>query len=347
MIARLALATAVVAVVLGVSAAPASAHSGSGSVGASNYLTEISDVVPATGDVTVRVLDLGDRLELTSRSDDDVIVLGYEDEPYLKISADGVFENTRSSATYVNADRQASADIPEDVDADAEPEWRKVSDGRTVRWHDHRAHWMGSDDPPAVAAEPDRAHVVFDRWEVPLTIDGAKVLVTGTLTWSPGPSMGLWLAAAAALTALAMGAFLVLRRHRVLVLAAAVVIVVLVGIAQTIGLAFAPNQGGPAVVRFFATAMYPAIGWVFGFLGVLYVRLNRPDAVYVAAMAGAVAVLVGGAQDLGSLAKAHTPFLGGELLARSAVAASLGIGVAVLLMCFALRPRPSARPAAR
>ena len=339
---------AIAAGLLGVvlAASPASAHSGSGSVGASNYLTEISQVVPATDDVTVRVLDLGDRLELTSRSDHDVIVLGYEDEPYLKISDDGVFENTRSSATYINTDRQASADIPDDVDPDAKPKWRKVSDGRTVRWHDHRAHWMGSDDPPAVAADPDREHVVFDRWQVPFTIDGEEALVTGTLTWSPGPSMGLWLAAAAALTALMLGAFLLLRRHRVLVLAAAVVIVVIIGVAQTIGLAFAPNQGGPAVVRFFATAMYPAIGWIFGILGVVYVRLNRPDAVYVASMAGAVAVLVGGLQDLGSLAKAHTPFLGGEVLARWAVTASLGIGVAVLVMCFALRPRASARPKA-
>ena len=336
-----AIAAGILAVVL--TASPASAHSGSGSVGASNYLTEISDVVPATDDVAVRVLDLGDRLELTSRSDDDVIVLGYEDEPYLKISDDGVFENTRSSATYVNTDRQASADIPDDVDPDAKPEWRKVSDGRTVRWHDHRAHWMGSDDPPAVAADPDREHVVFDRWEVPLTIDGEEVLVTGTLTWSPGPSLGMWLAAAAALTGISMGAFLLLRRHRVVVLAVVVVIVVLVGVAQTIGLAFAPNQGGSAVVRFFATAIYPAMGWIFGIIGVLYVRLNRPDAVHVAAMAGAVAVLVGGVQDLGSLAKAHTPFLGGEVLARWAITASLGLGVAVLVMCFLLRPRASAR----
>ena len=324
-------------------APPATAHSGSGSVGPSNYLTELTEIEPAVDGVRVRVLDLGDRLELTNASDDDVVVLGYEDEPYLKVGPGGVFENRLSSATYVNADRQATTDIPEEVDAKADPEWRKVSDGRTVRWHDHRAHWMGSEDPPAVDADRSRRHVIFDRWEVPIVVAGTKVTVAGTLTWSPAPSPWAWLAIAAAVSGVGLGAFFALRRHRVGVLAVAVCVAAVVGILQTAGLSLAPNQAGSAGVRFAATAVYPAMGWIAGVVGVRLLAKGRPDGIYIAMMAGAVALLVGGLQDVSSLARAHTPFLWDSSWARLAVATNLGVGVAVLAMCAVLRPRQAVR----
>ena len=62
--------------------------------------------------------------------------------------------------------------LPAIADADAEPEWEHVSGGRTVEFHDHRTHWMDTVPPAAVRADPDRETVIFDHWEIPLTIDG-------------------------------------------------------------------------------------------------------------------------------------------------------------------------------
>lgn len=343
MIRRLVVLVGFPVAVLVVPAAPASAHSGSGSVGPSNFLTELSGVEPAAPDVRVRVLDLGDQLELTNRGEDDVIVLGYEDEPYLRIGPDGVFENRLSTATYINTEREADVDIPDDVDAEARPEWRKVSDGQTARWHDHRTHWMATDDPPAVAADPNRSHVILERWEVPFDIGDQRSTITGTLTWSPGPNVLLWLALGGGFAAATMAAFVVFRSRRVTVLAAVVAIVVLVGIAQTIGLAFAPNQVGPPVLRFLATAIYPAMGWIAGVFAVLWLVRRRPDGVYIAAMAGAVALLVGGLSDLSVLTRAHVQFGADADLARAAVALSLGGGSAVLGMCLALKPKQAVK----
>ena len=64
-------------------------------------------LTPALPGVTVRVLQFGDDLELVNRSGTEVVVPGYEDEPYLRIGPDGVWRNQRSPATYINLDRYA------------------------------------------------------------------------------------------------------------------------------------------------------------------------------------------------------------------------------------------------
>ena len=60
----------------------------------------------------VDVVDAGSRLELENRTGETVQVLGYSDEPYLRIERDGVFENRRSPTLYANADRKGSAAVP-------------------------------------------------------------------------------------------------------------------------------------------------------------------------------------------------------------------------------------------
>ena len=80
---------------------------------------------------------------------------------------DGVFQNRRSPATYLNADRQGTRAIPPEADPTAEPEWEQISTGQVARWHDHRTHWMGGLKPPGVQSDPDRRQTVAP-WEVVL-----------------------------------------------------------------------------------------------------------------------------------------------------------------------------------
>ena len=52
--------------------------------------------------MTVRIRDLGRRIELVNDTDQDVVVLGYQSEPYLRVGPAGVFENGRSPSLYQN-----------------------------------------------------------------------------------------------------------------------------------------------------------------------------------------------------------------------------------------------------
>src|ERR1035441_3724017 len=84
-------------------AQPASAHTVSG-VGATNWKTTLIGVSPAVPGLTVHVVDTGSDLQV-SNSGREVVVLGYQGEPYLRVGPAGVFENMQSPSTYLNCSR--------------------------------------------------------------------------------------------------------------------------------------------------------------------------------------------------------------------------------------------------
>ena len=121
-------------------------------------------------------------MELVVREGHEVTIYGYEGEPFARILRDGtVQKNQRSPATYLNADRYAEAPVPKSADPKAPPLWETVDDSGTLRWHDHRMHYMATGTPPQVKDESKRTKV-FD-YEIPLRIDGREGAVEGTLFW--------------------------------------------------------------------------------------------------------------------------------------------------------------------
>jgi hypothetical protein len=187
-------------------AGPASAHVGGGTAG-SDFDGRVTAIRPELPGVTARVLQFGDDLELVNRTGTEVVVPGYDDEPYLRIGPDGVWRNQRSPATYINLDRYGRVRLPDTADSRAEPKWVQLSTQPHYVWHDHRTHWMTQGLlPPVVAADPGRSHTVFD-WRVPLRYGDTDAEIDGVLTWSPPPSPWLvWpLYAATALLAAAAG----------------------------------------------------------------------------------------------------------------------------------------------
>lgn len=160
----------------------------------------------------MRLFDVQGTIELTYDGSGTLIVIGYEGEPYLRIGPDGVEQNVNSPATYLNQDRYARTPLPATADAEATPDWQQISSGRTVSFHDHRTHWMSTVPPTQVEADPDQEFVIFEHWEIPLTIDGRDAVLAGDLTWVPAPSRVPWIAlgllvAAAAAVVLVRGAW--------------------------------------------------------------------------------------------------------------------------------------------
>jgi hypothetical protein len=206
---RLALAVAVVAVL--VTAPVATGHGG----GSPNYRSVVTSVRPSAPGVTISVIDRDDRLRLVSTSQSEIVILGYDGEPYLRFTPDGAFRNTRSPATYLNEDRLGDVDVPATADADAEPDWEQVAAHPTFEWHDHRIHWMSPIDPPQVRDDPSVPHHVFD-WTVQGTVDGRPFTISGRLGYEPPSSSPPWLFLALPLAALlvAGGAFRYARKRK-------------------------------------------------------------------------------------------------------------------------------------
>jgi hypothetical protein len=177
-----------------------------------NYRSEVRSSVPG---VSARVADFDDRLELDVAPGLEVVVLGYEGEPYLRFRADSAVEvNRRSPAGYLNEDRFAAVEVPAQADPEAPPEWEPVASRDPYSWHDHRIHYMSRELPPQVDDESVETKV-FD-WRVPVLIDGRRDAITGTLTWVPdegGPSVAVAVGlGAAVLASLAFAVWRIRRR---------------------------------------------------------------------------------------------------------------------------------------
>jgi hypothetical protein len=190
----------------------ASAHQGN-----PDFLSEVTAVEPADDGVVVEVLNRDDRLLMHNTSGKDVVIYGYDEEPYARLLADGTVEvNQNSPATFLNEERFADVeDPPGNADADAEPDWRKESGTGRFEWHDHRSHWMSEARPPQVT-DPDLRTRIF-RWNVPISIGGERGEIDGDLFWTPqddggGPPIAAIVALAAIVIAGCIAVIAV--RHR-------------------------------------------------------------------------------------------------------------------------------------
>jgi hypothetical protein len=272
----------------------------------SNVSSRVTAITPPTRAVEAEIVGGNAFLRLHVRAGTTVIVQGYEDEPYLRVSADGtVAENTRSPATYLNRSLTGRVDVPASADKNAAPEWHTVGSGGSYAWHDHRVHWMASGTPP----EPV-------DWHVALSVDGAPASIDGRYEAVPAPSSVPWWLLAVAVC----GVALLLGQWRWRSLAT------LVAVAAAVAL--------PVAV---AVARLPASG-IGDWTGVALLVLAVAASVVAfftgggAWLAGAgVAVLVWAVRRLDVLDHAVlvTAWPGG--LDRAAVAVASGVGVAAVV----------------
>jgi hypothetical protein len=193
-----------VATLVALVACPAAAGHGDGA--ARGYTSTVSAVAPTLDGLAVSVLAGDDELRVRNDTDRDIVIEGYDGEPYLRFAGDGgVFRNANSPATYLNEERYGAVDVPESASKDAAPRWESVAGGRAYSWHDHRIHWMSTIDPPRVRAAPDRPHHVFD-WRVPGRAGDERLAISGSLDYAPPPESSFNPLLVAPVVALGLGA---------------------------------------------------------------------------------------------------------------------------------------------
>ncbi|HWH19178.1 MAG TPA: hypothetical protein VN671_01495 [Solirubrobacterales bacterium] len=211
--AKWALPVAAIALALVCALAPAQALAHGGNP---NYRSEIDSFTPPLpGDVSIEVLDYDSYLQLLDQHGHEVMLYGYDGEPYARIEKDGTVQvNQRSPATYLNDSRFAEERVPPSADPKAAPEWKTVDSSGTFIWHDHRMHYMSRSLPPEVKDTSEKTKV-FD-YEIPMSIDGRKTVLHGTLWWvgSQGTSKVPFVIAAAVIVLGGGALVLGIRRRR-------------------------------------------------------------------------------------------------------------------------------------
>ncbi len=339
-------AVATVAAVVGgfllASAAPAGAH-GLGGLKPTNYETVLLGVTPQVPGLDLRIVDLGTKVELTNHGRTDVVVLGYDGEPYLRVGPDGVFENRRSPATYLNRSTTITSKPPASADASAPPAWQRVSSGTTARWHDHRAHFMGTDDPPEVARDPGTRHVV-DNFRIPLRVGSEAVVARGQIVYQPPPSPWPWVIGAVLLAALVV----VLARTRswrtvfmvVLALLTVAEIVHVIGLWGGSTASTGTKLGESAYSLAGILLGLVSLGWMW--------RKGAESAVPLVLVAAIFLFVAGGMADITTLGNSQIPSTLPAWVARVLVAVTLGLGAGLALAAaLRLRPTTPAAPAPR
>ena len=337
----------------------ADAHFGGGRE-PSNWRGEILSVSPPMPGVTFTLTDSADRIEVRNTSTTPVIVYGYQHkepgdrDPYLKVSADGVWVNTESQAGYLNQTLMGSGELVparlQDDLGDGEPVWEKVSDEGAYRWHDHRVHWMFLDLPPAVAEDPGSEHLVIDGWKIHAKYgDQPESTVTGELRWVPTQAAPWWIVVVVlVVVVIVVGS---LRRWRAPISVAAGMLAV-AAIGQWIVSPLPQDEYQGSFSFVLVSAAVPALA-VAGLcvLGVGALRRgSRDPAWYLLGAAGALAAIQA-SSDVTVLTRSQLEHSGPEWLVRLFVAAALGLGiglfVAMLRRVLRDRSEPSGRDRSR
>jgi hypothetical protein len=307
--------------------------------GPTDYRTEVVAVEPPTPAIEVAVIGGDSFLELDATRGADVVVMGYQGEPYLWFRPDGaVLENRNAPSTYVNADRYGGGEIPPNASADAEPDWEQVGSGHRWAWHDHRIHWMQRSRPLGRAAGDQILEAV-----VPLVVDGAEVDVGVISVWQPAPStVPMWLGVVAGAATTAALWVLRARRERMLLLVGPAGLALLVGVWQFRSL---PSETGPRLVWW----VLPAIAVACAVVAVVAALRRRAFAARAAALLVGVELFGWGWIRRDGLTAAIIPSDAPGWLDRLSVALALtagaGIAATMLWELFASGASRPSRPA--
>ena len=316
-------------VIMFASAGPAQAHTISG-IEATNYRSEILSVSPPDRDLSIELLELGRRVRLTNRGTTDIVVLGYDSEPYLRVGPRGVFENTRSPTLYKNELTVDGSEpqVPKSASAQAAPRWKRTGGGDTIKWRDQRTRWEGP-DAPTVKAEPGQRQVVVPNWTILLEKGQSRLTVTGSIIYVPAPTLIPWvvLAVILALGAASAGT----RQQWGPLLSGALAVLIAVDVVQSLASGLLTGDAIPLVLlKVLLGGVFSTVAWIVGIISIGSLQRSKEGALVGAGVAGLFIALFSGIQDLATLANSQAPSPLPDGVARAGVAVALGLGLGLV-----------------
>ncbi|MBK5231853.1 MAG: hypothetical protein JJE13_02575 [Thermoleophilia bacterium] len=143
-----------------------------------------SIVPPALGaGIKFEMIDKDSRIRLRNDSGRELVVKGYDGEPYARLDPDGaVYLNSRSPAFYLNRDRYARTPVDPSADPSAPPKWVRQAVEGELTWFDKRSHLLKTGVLPGI--ENTAAPQAVRDYSIPLEVDGQPAELKGTLYWS-------------------------------------------------------------------------------------------------------------------------------------------------------------------
>ena len=311
------------AILLALSCSPAAASNLTATDGRSSIVS-----IDPLGVISASVIGGDAALRVAAETGHEVVVLGYQGEPYLRIAADGsTAVNANSPARVLNQTRYGdSGAAPDLASISDEPNWLPLEGSGEVIWHDHRIHSMA-------------AVVDGHDWTVSLLVDGQPTEIRGLLTVESPPSVLPWVLLIAALSGLAV---LTGRRNP------AVAAVVLAATAAVVSLVLA------AVVTISTPVQLGRD--LFGVLLTIGASLTCAGAVILRGRSRMILTVASAALSAGFLATmvrnlaaaVPMPAVGPPVVTRIAVSLALAsmLATIVLAVIAAGRPSTATRPAA-
>ncbi len=122
-------------------------------------------------------------LLLENLGDQEVIVLGAQNEPFVRIRPDGVDGNL-SSPTWQDLGRYKGLAEVSLSDSDA-PRWQRVSLAPRYSWIEPRA---GAPSFSATKPVQNHARSKVKGWQVPILVNGQSAVIAGVVEWAPLPA---------------------------------------------------------------------------------------------------------------------------------------------------------------
>ena len=165
---------------LGAASAPAVAHESDPQV--QSELMSVEPALPPQVVLQVQA-NLAPQFVVANPTSVELDVIDPQGEPFLRISAAGVFANLESQDFYTTNNFSGSAAaVPRTVaqrTSPAPPRWTRLSGGSSWGWFDHRLDPEGP--PPADRTRP----AVLGMWKVPFRYGGSPVVAAGTSRFEP------------------------------------------------------------------------------------------------------------------------------------------------------------------
>ena len=278
-----------------------------------NTRSVVTEISPATSAIDVSIVGVDAFVKMKVQLGHSAEVIGYDEEPYLRIDEKGrVFENSWSPTVVINKTRYGTGStVPTDYESTDAPTWRQIATNGEAIWHDHRVHWMSPLKPAVINDEG-----LVQNWQIDMMVDGATTAVLGNLYVEDAPGSWWWLLVVPA----AASVLLTKKRLRLIALMSVSAAVMALGMTQYFSLP-SPARDTPSLI---------ALGVVALLLALVATALRGDEFVAAVSTAAGTALVVAVGLHRNQVTHRFVPGMGDAWYVRFILPIALGIGAVAI-----------------